>query len=92
MFLLLTDGCNFIRENAGACWLFDLILSWQVKLRKQRFQVWILEKQVDSTWFIECQDGDNHYIVGQEIAFSDFPVDKITIWVVDGVAMLPTEY
>jgi len=94
MFLLLTDGCNYIRENAGggAYWLFDLILSWQMKLRKQRFQEWILEKQLDGTWFIECQDGNKNYIAGQEIDYSDFPLEKITIWVVDGVAMLPSEY
>jgi hypothetical protein len=93
-FLLLTDGCDYVRENAGdgAHWLFDLILSWQMKLRKHRFQVWKLKKQVDDTWFIECQDGNNQFLIGQEIEHSDFPIDQFEVWVVDGVALLPSEY
>lgn len=92
MELLLTDGCEFLRDGCMASWLFDLILSWQMKLRKHRFQVWKLEKQVDGTWYIECTDGNNLFIVGQEIGYCDFPLDRITIWVVDGIALLPTEY
>jgi hypothetical protein len=94
MFLLLTDGCNFVREHSGegASWLFDLVLSWQLKLRKIRFQVWKLQKQTNGTWYIECSDGNHNFIVGQEIGFSDFPLDSFEFWVVDGVALLPSEY
>lgn len=92
--LLLTDGCHFIREKAagGAYWLFDLILSYQLKLRKHRFQVWKLEKQPDKTWFVECSDGNGNFLIGQEVPYSDFPIDIVSIWVVDGVALLPNEY
>ena len=33
MTMKLTDGCAFVREHAGggAYWLFDMILSWQLK-------------------------------------------------------------
>ena len=92
MFLLLTDGCNYIRETGNAHWLFDLILSWQLKLRKHRFQVWKLQMQDDCSWYAECSDGNNNIIVGQEIPYSDFPIDCIEIWVIDGVALLPSEY
>jgi len=92
MYLLLTDGCNYVREKGEAYWLFDLILSWQLKPRKHRFQVWKLEKQNDNTWFAECTDGNNMFIVGQEIGCCDFPLDKIEIWVIDGICLLPTEY
>jgi hypothetical protein len=94
MSLHLTDGCEFVRENAGegAFWLFDIILSWQLKLRKHRFQVWKLKKQDDNSWFIECSDGNHNFIVGQEITYSDFPLDKFELWVIDGVALLPSEY
>ena len=27
--LLLTEGCDFIRQTLGAYWLFDLIASYQ---------------------------------------------------------------
>jgi len=92
MQLLLTDGCNYIREKGEAYWLFDLILSWQLKLRKHRFQVWKLERQNDESWFIECCDGNKLFIVGQEVNDIDFPLNNLELWVIDGVALLPTEY
>lgn len=94
LFLLLTDGCQFVRENAGggAYWLFDLILSWQMKLKKHRFQCWLVTKQEDGSFYIECSDGNHNFLIGQEVPYSDFPLDKLELWVVDGVALLPSEY
>ena len=94
MFLLLTEGCNYIRENAGdgAYWLYDLILSFQCKLRKHRFQAWNLRKQEDESFYIECSDGNHNFIIGQDIPYSDFPLDNFELWVIDGVALLPSEY
>lgn len=93
-FLLLTDGCEYVRQNAGdfACWLFNHILSFQRLLKKHRFQVWRLNKQEDNSWFLECQDGNEVFLVGKEIEFFEFPADHFELWVVDGVALLPTEY
>ena len=92
--LLLTDGCDYLRENAagGSYWLFDLILSWQMKLRSQRFQVWRLVVQDDDSAEIECTDGNKNFLCSQDIPFTDFPLKEIVIWVVDGVALLPSEY
>ena len=90
----LTDGCDFVRANAanGAYWLFDLILSWQNKLKGETFQVWKLEKQPDETWTIECRDGNNNFLAAQEIPYSDFPLDKFEVWLIDQVCLLPSEY
>lgn len=90
----LTDGCDYLREEARAFWLFDAILSHQtsVKVRRESFQVWKLNKQADDTWLLSCEDGNKNVITDQKIQFSDFPLDEIIIWLVDGVAMLPTEY
>ena len=54
MTMNLTEGCQFVRENAGggAYWLFDVILSWQMKLKHHSFQVWRLVKQSSNSWFI----------------------------------------
>jgi len=92
--LLLTDGCHYIRENAaeGAYWLFDLILSWQMKLKNQRFQVWKLTVREDQSASIICEDGNKNFLASQEIPYTDFPINQITIWVIDGVAILPSEY
>jgi len=88
----LTDGCAFVREHASAWWLFDLILSFQIHLKQHHFQVWNLIKQGDGSWFIQCTDGNENFLAAQEIAYSDFPLDKIEVWLIDGVCLLPSEY
>jgi len=74
--------------------LFDAILSYQEhnKVKNQSFQVWKLQKQENSTWLLQCEDGNHEILLVQKIRFSDFPLNSIEIWVVDGVAMFPSEY
>ncbi len=90
----LTDGCDYVRKEAKAYWLFDAILSHQLTstVNKQSFQVWRLKKQEDDTWLLDCEDGNKNILATQHIEYSDFLIDEITIWLVDGVAMLPSEY
>lgn len=94
MKLLITDGCDFIREECKANWLFDAILSFQMKesIKAESFQVWKLKKQDNDTWLLHCEDGNRKIIAVQHIVYSDFKLDEITIWLVDGVVMLPSEY
>jgi hypothetical protein len=88
----LTDGAMYAREYGDAYWLFDAIVSWQVKLKNCPFQVWDLIKQGNGSWFIQCTDGNAHVLAAQEINYTDFPIPEITLWLVDGVCMLPNEY
>ena len=94
--LLITDGCQYIRDELKANWLFDAILSYQVDLLKQHinFQIWELKQlRVDLSWLLTCREDKNSKpIVRQSIEFSDFPIDYIKIWVIDKVALLPSEY
>ncbi len=92
MTMKLTDGAQFVREFGNAYWLFNIILSWQMKLHTFPFQVWRLQKQGDGSWFIQCMDGDDHILGCQEIGYTEFPVAQLEIWLVDGVCLLPTEY
>ena len=88
--LILTEGCHFIRETYSAYWLFDLIGSYQYKLLLEPFQVWKLVKFKDEAQ-ITCEDGNGTKLLCQEIPFTDFPFD-ITIWLVEGTCLLPSEY
>lgn len=92
--LLLTEGCNFVREEANAYWLFDLILSYQSHrcMYEQYFQAWKLQKQVNDTWLIVCYDGNDYILVSQQIPYSDFPISYISIWIMGNVALLPSEH
>lgn len=90
--LLLTDGCNFIREKCEARWLFDLLFSHQKDLKEQEFQCWTLRRTEGNTFVAICDDGDGKELIKQMIPFSDLVLDEIKIWVIDGVCLLPSEY
>jgi hypothetical protein len=94
--ILLTDGCKYIRDQLNAYWLFDAILSYQADLYKRniKFQIWELKQlKFDLTWLLTCrEDSNKKFIIRQAIEFSDFPLDYIKIWVIDKVALLPSEY
>ena len=94
--ILLTDGCNFVRNECKAWWLFDAILSYQCEkiLRDVNFQVWHFRQlKKDLSWELTCrEDSDKKPIITQKIEFSDFPLEEIKIWVIDKVALLPSEY
>ena len=92
--ILITDGCHYLREAAGCYWLFDLILSYQMRktIQKESFQVWRLRKNHDESAVVNCTDGNGKFIVKQKIEYTDFPLDTIEVWLVDGIGMLPGEY
>jgi hypothetical protein len=94
--IILTDGCNFVREHMNAYWLFDAILSYQNEkvLRNVNFQIWNFRQQrKDLSWLLTCrQDSDKKPLISQVIEFRDFPIEEIKIWVIDKVALLPSEY
>jgi hypothetical protein len=94
--ILITDGCDFVREQMNAYWLLDAILSYQDEkvLRDVKFQIWELRQQrKDLSWLLTCrEDSDKKPLIAQVIEFSDFPISEIKIWVIDKVALLPSEY
>ena len=91
--VLLTDGVHYLREEAQCYWLIDVILSYQYKLHKESFQVWTLKKIGSKGWDIIAEDGNKNQLAFQRISYSDFPIeDGITLFLSDGVVMLPSEY
>jgi len=94
--ILLTDGCKYIRDVCKAYWLFDAILSYQCEkiLKDVPFQIWELKQlRLDLTWQLTCrEDTGKKPLIRQSIQYSDFPLEYIKIWVIDKVALLPSEY
>src|SRR5664280_1939398 len=94
--IILTDGCNFVREHMNAYWLFDAILSYQTEkiLRDVNFQIWELRQQrKDLSWLLSCRpDSDKNPLITQVLEFSDFKIEEIKIWLIGNVALLPSEY
>ncbi|HRE43168.1 MAG TPA: hypothetical protein PKY87_04275 [Terricaulis sp.] len=89
-----TDGARYVAEAGGAYWLLDAIVSHQhdPKVRSQDFQVWKLIVADDRSALLSCEDGDHALITSQAIAFTDFPLPDITLWLQNNVIFLPSEY
>ena len=88
----LTDGAKFVADECQAYWLMDAIASWQAsKLRGQPFQVWNLVVG-DRSAVLICDNGNGKELCRQKIPYTDFPLPEITLYFIDGVILLPSEY
>jgi hypothetical protein len=98
--MVMTEGVRWLVDNAQSHWLTDAIASYQHEpgVTKEHFQVWRL--RVDGathTATLSMTDGNSDLaIVRQEIAYTDFPLAEITLWLIAQgahlVLMLPSEY
>ena len=89
-----TDGAQYVAEAGGAYWLLDAIVSHQhhTRVRSEPFQVWTLKVAQDRSAVLTCEDGDRGLIARQAIAFTDFPLPEVTLWLQNEVIFLPSEY
>ena len=89
-----TEGVKYLSEKARAYWLTDYIFSSQSKksLMNEHFQVWKLQVQKDNSAIIDVEDGDHNKLARFRIPFTDFPLPKIDLWLIDHVLILPNEY
>ena len=79
--LVFTDSVRQLREMADCFWLVDAIASYQPKLTTEEFQVWKFDCDTDSKrGVLTCEDGNNNELVRQEIEYTDFPLDTLTLW------------
>lgn len=97
---LLTDGAQYLAEKAKAFWLMDAIASHQLnkKVAREPFQVWELVVGADCNAVLTCTDGDQHLLARQEIPYTDFPLEALSLYVSQDdalgglVVMLTSEY
>ena len=85
-----TDGVKFLHENADCYWLLIAISSYK---RTEPFQVWELKKHTDNMAILTMKE-DTHQplLVEQKIPFTDFPLEEMKLYLIDGILILPTEY
>lgn len=98
--LVYTDGVQYLAANAGAYWFLDLIASHQREVRRKLaalhdrdFQSWTLEA-VGEGWRVRCDNGNGAELAEQRLEYTDFPAAllPLTLWVIDGVVILKSEY
>jgi hypothetical protein len=93
-FFTYTEGIQYLAVEAGAYWLVDLIFGLQYEasaVKAEPFQCWTLTVKGSEATLI-CEDGNGNKVYTKAIEFTDFPMEKITIWFADSVLMLPSEY
>ncbi len=92
--LLFTEGVKHMAETFKAYWFIDLVMSHQVNanVRKHPFQTWTLKRLLDSKFAAIATDGNDNVIAKQVIPFSDFEADELTLWLEEGVLLLPSEH
>lgn len=99
-----TDGVQYLAENAACLWLLIDIFAYQntealqvYRKSDPSFQVWILEQEkqasevLDSAFLI-CEDGNNNEIFRHHYSFTDFPLDRIELWLERNLLILPGEH
>jgi hypothetical protein len=91
---LYTDGVEYLAEQAGAYWLIDTILACQLdpRVAKEPFQFWTLTVNDDRSAVLTCTDGNYGDVYRQAFAYTDFPLEKISLWLKDAVLFLPSEH
>ena len=88
--IVFTDGVKYMADVGGAFWLIDVIASYR---RKEHFQIWELKVNPDKSCIVTMkEDTDEPVLVTQEIPFTDFPLESIKLYLIDGVLLLPSEY
>jgi hypothetical protein len=92
--VLYTDGAKFVADAGGAYWLLDAIAICQTErcVRAEEFQVWKLTVRPDRTATLVCENGDYGIVYAQDIPYTDFPMDSVTLWFAKNVIYLPTEH
>ncbi len=87
----LTDGVFDIAGEEECFWFLQIIVIAQRHLKEYLFQTWKLERIMNNEFSVIATDGNDFIIYRQNIAFSDFFFDSLTIWVENEVVMLPSE-
>jgi len=90
-----TDGVIAVAEAAECYWLLDIIGSYQSNrgLRLDpAFQVWtLIVDKTDNSGVVRGYNDDT-LIIEQNIALTDFPLNEIKLYLIDGIILLPSEY
>ena len=88
--ILFTDGAKYVADQGGAYWLLDEIALAQ-RFARQEFQVWKLAVKPDRSATLSCEDGNGKTVFEKAIPWTDFPVERIELWLENDTIYLPSE-
>ena len=93
--ILLTDGVTFLATKGECFWLLNIVTSilHLPEIKKEEFITikFTRTPNTDGGTFV-AEDGNGNVLYTQDIEYTDFPLDTITLFLTDNVLMLPSEY
>ena len=93
---VLTDGTKYLAENGACFWMMDTIASNLCEIGTEDWFVVVQVKVTEGRAVMVYEDGNDHEHAKQEIPYTDFPLDSITLYACwnqeNWVIMLPSEY
>jgi len=90
---VVTDGVLALAEVAECFWLLDIIGSYQEDERLDpHFQVWTLVVNLENDTAAVNGFNDKTLIISQSIPSTNFPLDAVKLFLMDGVILLPSEH
>lgn len=93
--ILFTDGAHHVAEKGGAYWLLDeiaLAQRFDKRVARQHFQVWTLTVKPDRSATLSCGNGNGRTVMEKTIPWTDFPAERVELWVADNTIYLPSEH
>jgi hypothetical protein len=93
---LLTDGTKYLAEAAECFWMMDAIASHLCEIGTEDWFVSVRIQVTEGRAVMIYEDGNDREHARQEIPYTDFPLNSITLYACwDGehwVIMLPSAY
>jgi hypothetical protein len=93
---LLTDGTQYLAEQAGCYWIMDAVSSHLVEIGTQDWFVVVRIEVTDHQAVMCYLDGNGRELAHQAIPYTDFPLRNLTLYAVwdteHWVIMLPSEH
>lgn len=92
--LLATDGVMYLAQKAECFWLLDIVASLKLEpnCKKEDFLVCKLIKDENGGALFTATNGNKELLYTQEISSTDFPLNEITLFFIDHIVLLPSEY
>lgn len=93
---VITDGCKYLADHAGAYWLMDAIASYLPQFTGREEFISAKLTVVRGVADLILDNGNGKVLDRQHIPFTDFPLASINLYACWGgefwVVMLPGEY
>lgn len=95
---VFSDGVKWLCDRTQCDGLLTTIAYYQFRIKLQYrslepFQIWHLTCSEDRFGVLTCKaPGTNKAIIRKELDFVNSPLDNLTLWLINGMLLLPNEY